>query len=234
MRDISGYSAGIAELPAFDQVREDGYGPGYGEVESHLLYMMVRHFKPSLVVEVGSGISTFYTIQGLSANRAQDNVKSRLVCIEPYPNGKLRGLASAQDVELRESEVQDTLLSVFDELASGDILFIDSSHVSKKDSDVEFLYLEVLPRLREGVIIHIHDILLPMPAPPTTHPLFDTFLFWNEMALVRAFLLFNSAFEVIMCQSYLHSKHPEVLAQALPRYSRDKDCPGSLWLRRIR
>ena len=118
-------------------------------------------------------------------------------------------------------------------MSANDVLFIDSSHVSKKDSDVDFLFLEVLPRLRQGVLIHIHDISFPMPALPREHFLFDTYLFWNENALVRAFLTFNTAFRIVMCQSYLHHHKPEALQSLVPAYNPQIHFPTSLWLRRV-
>jgi hypothetical protein len=229
---LAPYAGETQSLPHFAQVTLDGYGPGYGEVEAHLLYMILRHFKPTQYIEVGSGVSTFYALSALRANRERDGVNSNMTCIEPYPNQKLRKLATGHGVRLRECEVQDSGLGVFQELSANDVLFIDSSHVSKKDSDVEFLYLEVLPRLQNGVVLHIHDMPFPMPAIPLEHPLFETYLFWNEAALVKAFLLFNSAFQVIQCQSQLHHVKPEVLKKLVPIYDPKTHFPSSLWLSR--
>jgi hypothetical protein len=82
-------------------------------------------------------------------------------------------------------------------------------------------------------VIHIHDMPFPMPAIPLEHPLFDTYLFWNEAALVKAFLLFNSAFQVIQCQSQLHQVKPEVLKKLVPIYDSKTHFPSSLWLSRL-
>jgi predicted O-methyltransferase YrrM len=232
-KHIVPYACETNSLPPFSRVTEDGYGPGYGEIEAHLLYMILRYLKPSKVVEVGSGVSTFYTLTALRTNRARENVESNMTCVEPYPNDKLHALVSEHSVHLQECEVQNIDCATFQELSANDVLFIDSSHVSKKDSDVEFLFLEVLPRLHKGVVIHIHDIPLPMPAPPVEHPMFDTFLFWNESALVRAFLMFNTAFRVIMCQSYLHHVRPEVLKTLVPIYNPQLHFPSSLWMQKV-
>ncbi len=234
IEQLAPYSAELVALPGFSEVTQDGYGPGYGEIEALLLYLKLRHFKPSRVVEIGSGVSTFYTLTALETNRERDEVVSSLTCVEPYPNQKLRALASERNVQLREREVQDAGFDIFQELAANDVLFIDSSHVSKKDSDVDFLFLEVLPRLRKDVLIHIHDISLPMPALPLEHFLFDTYLFWNENALVQAFLSFNTAFRIEMCQSYLHYHKPEALKGLLPIYDPQVHFPSSLWLRKIK
>lgn len=230
--ELAPYSSETLALPPFSEVTQDGYGPGYGEIEAVLLYMMLRYVKPARVVEVGSGVSTFYTLTALETNR-KNGVASKLTCIEPYPNNKLRALVSERNVGLRECQVQDAGFEIFAELFGNDVLFIDSSHVSKKDSDVDFLFLEVLPRLRRGVLIHIHDISLPMPALPQEHFLFDTYLFWNENALVRAFLSFNTAFQIVMCQSYLHFDKPEALKSLVPNYNPQTHFPTSLWLQRV-
>ena len=220
-------------LPPFSKVTAGGFGPGYGEVEAYLLYMMLRHFKPARFIEVGSGVSTFYALTALRVNQEKDGIASKVTCIEPYPNDTLRELAHSNAVDLQDREVQDVELATFQALSANDVLFIDSSHVSKKDSDVDFLYLEVLPRLGRGVIVHIHDIPLPMPGIPLEHSLFDMTLFWNETALVKAFLMFNSAFQVIQCQSQLHYVKPEVVKRLAPVYDSKTHFPASLWLRRI-
>jgi hypothetical protein len=100
-------------------------------------------------------------------------------------------------------------IEVFQTLDENDILFIDSSHVSKIDSDVNWLYLEVLPRLKKGVVIHIHDLPFPYLSVPREHTLFTHHLFWNEAVVAKAFLLFNEAYEIVLCQSMLHFEHPE-------------------------
>jgi predicted O-methyltransferase YrrM len=226
------YSSEMNSLPSCSQITSDGYGPGYGEIEAHVLYMMLRHLKPARVIEIGSGVSSLYTLAAQKANKERDNQESKLTCVEPYPKDKLRAFLSDRNVELRECEVQDVGFEAFQELSTNDVLFIDSSHVSKKDSDVDFLFLEVLPRLARGVVIHIHDITLPMPAVPLEHDLFDTYLFWNENALVKAFLSFNSAFRILMCQSYLHYHEPDVLKTLVPIYNPQLHFPNSLWIRK--
>jgi hypothetical protein len=129
--------------------------------------------------------------------------------------------------------VQDLPLETFAELAENDILFIDSSHVSKIDSDVNYLYLEVLPFLKKGVTIHIHDIPFPYLSLMPEHRLFDHSLLWNEPVIVRAFLTFNHAFTILACQSYLHFKCPEVLKSLIRIYDSKMHFPASLWIKKI-
>lgn len=231
-RSLAPYASEAAALPSFTQIAEEGYGKGYGEVEAHLLYLILRELKPGRVIEVGSGVSTFFTLAALAENRARDGVASSLTCIEPYPYEKLQTLVRENQVRLEACEVQDISLKAFEELSDNDVLFIDSSHVSKRDSDVDFLILEVLPRLRKNVVVHIHDIPYPMSSIPSDHPLFETYLFWNEWALVKAFLSFNAAFRIEMCQSYLHGKEPDAMKALVPLYEPNRHFPASLWLRK--
>jgi hypothetical protein len=153
-------------------------------------------------------------------------------CIEPYPGPRLSELAATGDITLSPVEVQDVAAERFDILQSGDVLFIDSSHVSKVDSDVNWLCLEIVPRLAAGVVIHFHDIPFPHPTCPPGHPLFNLFLLWNEAPLVQALLTHSSAFEILMCQSYLHARCPDALRQAVRCYDPTRHFPVSLWLSR--
>jgi hypothetical protein len=185
-------------------------------------YCMVRHFQPRLIIEVGSGFSSL-----IAAEAAAKNKSSALICIEPFPREFLRqrfpGLHS-----LIEKKVEDLDLDFFSQLGPGDILFIDSSHTIKIGGDVNYLFLEVLPRLKPGVIVHVHDIFLPFDY--RRDWVMDEFRFWTEQYLLQAFLTFNSEFEVLMANSYLSHYHMEDLKTAFP------NSPwwggGSFWMRR--
>lgn len=97
----------------------------------------------------------------------------------------------------------------FSQLRSDDILFIDSSHTVKTGGDVNYLFLEVLPRLHPGVIVHAHDIFLPFEY--RRDWIIEEFRFWTEQSLLQAFLTFNSEFEVLVANSYLNHCHKEDL-----------------------
>jgi len=129
-------------------------------------------------------------------------------------------------------KVQDIPLSEFKKLSENDILFIDSSHVLKIGSDVQYLYLEVLPRLNKGVIVHAHDIFLPAEYPKEW--VLKNYIFWNEQYLLQAFLAFNNSFEVLWAGSYMHLRHPDKLEEAFSSYKRDKIWPSSFWIRKIK
>jgi predicted O-methyltransferase YrrM len=215
--------------------RGGGQGGGYyvnnrifESVDGEMLYAMIRHHKPHRVVEVGSGFSTLLSAQAIARN-ARDDVGYRceLIAIEPHPSPWLR---SDRSIRLIDTEVQDVPLSLFTSLEENDILFIDSSHVLRIGSDVQYECLEILPRLSQGVLVHFHDIFLPSEYPPDT--IFKGYQFPNEQYIVQAFLSFNDAFEVLWGGSFMHLAHPDRLEAAFASYSHEARWPGSLWIRR--
>jgi predicted O-methyltransferase YrrM len=213
-----------------------GFGPGYPEFDARTLYYMLREHRPARYLEVGSGLSTFYASLAARRNAAADSPLT-ITCIEPYPFDALRTLP---DFDLVEGFVQDTPLSVFESLEPGDVLFIDSSHALKIDSDVAYLFLEVLPRVRPGVLVHIHDVHFPFNTP---YPA-DTWLFgerwpvyWNEAMVVQTFLAFNTAFETLLSVPMIrHHDEDFLVDRYADRYRRvadDPNPPSSLWLQRV-
>jgi hypothetical protein len=191
-------------------------------VDALVAYCIVRHFQPRLIIEVGSGFSSL--VMGCAA---AENGGAPLVCIEPSPRDFLReGFHGLQS--LVEKKVQQIDLDFFSQLDSGDILFIDSSHTVKIGGDVNYLFLEVLPRLRPGVIVHVHDIFLPFEY--RRDWVLDEFRFWTEQYLLQAFLTFNSEFEVLLANYFLSHYHQEALKAAFPAL--DRWIGGSFWMRR--
>ena len=145
----------------FEAVRRGG-GPGYGYIEAQALHSVLRHYKPGRVIEVGSGVSTFCMAEALDRNRKETAAPWSLTCIEPYPRPALQEFCRGRpEIQLVRKPVQEAPPALFETLGPRDLLFIDSSHVAKVGSDVTHLVLEVLPRLREGVIVHVHDIYFP-------------------------------------------------------------------------
>jgi hypothetical protein len=212
-----------------------GFGPGYPAFDARTLYYVLREHRPAHYLEVGSGLSTYYATLAAARNAA-DGAPLAISCIEPYPFDALRELT---DVELLQGFVQDVPVSRFTGLGSGDVLFIDSSHALKIDSDVAYLVLEVLPRLRPGVLVHIHDVPFPYNTP---YPA-DTWLFgerwpvyWNEAMVVQAFLAFNPAFEILLSTPMIRHSDEAELRDRFPDYvpvAQDPNPPSSLWLRRV-
>jgi hypothetical protein len=214
---------------------EAGFGPGLPQFDARTLFYMLREHRPRHYLEVGSGLSTYYA--SLAAQRnAADGAPLRLTCIEPYPFVALQRLSG---VDLVTGFVQDVPLARFEELEANDVLFIDSSHALKIDSDVAYLFLEVLPRLASGVLVHIHDVPFPYNVPFPA----DTWLFgerwpvyWNEAMVVQTFLTFNDAYEVLLSVPLLRFEDESALWGRFPDYlpvAEDPNPPSSLWLRRV-
>ena len=214
--------------------QQAGFGPGYPAFDARTLYYLLREHRPARYLEVGSGLSTYYATLAGERN-ADDGQPLRITCVEPYPFPALLGLPG---LDLVQGFVQDVPTATFTELAAGDVLFIDSSHSLKIDSDVAYLFLEVLPRLAPGVLVHIHDVPFPYNVP---YPA-DTWLFgerwpvyWNEAMVVQAFLAFNSAFEVLLSTPLVRQSDERFLIDRFPDYvpvADDPNPPSSLWLRR--
>jgi hypothetical protein len=196
--------------------------PMFSGTDALVLYGILRHFKPRCVLEVGSGFSSRVTAKALLANGSGE-----LTCIEPYPEEVLRnGFPGLK--ELIETGVQQVGLEVFQQLQSNDVVFIDSSHVVRVGGDVDFLFLEVLPRLKPGVIVHVHDIYLPNPG--RRDWVMEERRFWNEQQLLQAFLIGNSDFEVLFANAYANRKFPDQMKAAFP--SSPWWGGGSFWMRR--
>lgn len=203
----------------------------YGDAVT--LYSMMRYLNPKKVIEVGSGYSSALM---LDANQLFFSSEIEFTFIEPYPE-RLHSLLDDEDFNnstILKELVQQVDLSTFKNLQSGDILFIDSSHVSKTGSDLNHLVHHILPELSPGVIIHFHDILWPFEYP---RKWLKAGRAWNEAYMVRAFLQYNSLFEILFFNSYLEQNHREMIREKLPlmlRQPSHKMTMGnsSLWIRK--
>lgn len=185
---------------------------------------MVRLLQPRLVIEIGSGYSSAVVLD------ATDEVRSgpHLTMVEPFP-ARLQAILRPADesrTTVIERRVQDVPLDVFAELADGDLLFIDSSHVVKTGGDVNYLLGEVVPRLGSGVTVHVHDIFYPFEVPEEW---VNEGRAWAETYLLKAFLQFNSAFDIVLFMNWLQQAHPTVLEAVDPRLAR---YAGSIYFRR--
>lgn len=195
--------------------------PAFTGTDALVLYCMLRHFRPARVVEVGCGHSSL--LAGQAANR---NGSTELICVEPHsPPWLRRGFLGLS--ELVEKPVQEVPLELFTALRENDVLLIDGSHVAKIGSDVVFVFLEVLPRLAPGVIVHVHDIFLPDDYPRQW--VVDLHYFWNEQYLLHAYLLGNDGVEVLFGNSYMERNYPDEMRRTFP------DSPwwggGGFWMR---
>ena len=197
--------------------------------DAEILYSMIRHFRPRRIIEIGSGCSTMLAMAALDRNRA-DGHESEHICVEPYAAPWLEQLGR---VRIIRDHVENLDLAFFQELEASDILFIDSSHVLRTGGDVQFEYLEVVPSLRPGVLVHAHDIFLPFEYPQSWAR--DQKWFWTEQYLLQAFLAFNGEFEIVLALNYLNAHYREALERAAPIYAEHgKVPPASLWMRRKR
>ena len=197
--------------------------------DAGVLYSMIRRFKPKLILEIGSGYSTLMARRAIARNRAQDpGYTCRHLCIEPYEQPWLERIGA--EIIRQRAELCDP--SLFDALEAGDILFIDSSHVIRPQGDVLFEVLEVLGRLKSGVLIHIHDIFTPRDY-PEEWVIRDQKL-WDEQYLIEAFLAYNSDFKIIAALNYLNRNHHQELMEACPVAGSGANAePRSLWMRRL-
>ena len=196
------------------------FGPGFGYIEAQALHCMIRYYKPRKIVEVGSGVSTFCSLKAMEINKKETNQKSSITAIEPNPSENLKKL---KGIQIIQKEVQLVPHTVFTELESGDILFIDSSHTVKPGSDVNYLILEILPRLKSGVIVHFHDIFLPYDY---QREILTSFFQWSETSLLRAFLINNDKVRIVFCLSCLHYDKQVTLRDIFPKYTPQKDIDG--------
>lgn len=134
----------------------------YQSVDAEVLYAMIRHFRPRQVLEIGSGYSTL-VIEAACRRNASEGRTAEIVAVDPEPRRGLDMLRGSV-VTIREP-AQELPVERFLELEQNDVLFVDSSHTVKLGSEVNLIVLEVLPRLREGVVVHFHDVFLPYEYP---------------------------------------------------------------------
>lgn len=201
--------------------------PSYGHFDGLMLYCMLRHLSPRRIIEVGSGFSSAAM---LDTNELAMDGRMELTFIDPDMT-RLRALLRPDDagrVHLIEKRVQEVPLEVFARLGDGDVLFIDSSHVSKIGSDVNRLYFDVLPALARGVHVHIHDVAGNLEYP---REWFAEGRAWNEQYLLRAFLMFNRTFRIELFTGWLFDHHRAFFDAHMPLCARGGG--GQIWLRRV-
>jgi hypothetical protein len=205
----------------------------YPQVDAHILYSMIRKYQPKRIIEIGSGASTLLSLTALKKNIEINGNQGTITAIEPYPNEYLEKCL-VDGNKLIKDKVEKIPLAEFEQLEENDILFIDSSHTVKINNDVIHEVLEILPRLKKGVLIHIHDIFLPLPYPKKMVK--DLLIFWSEQYLVQAFLAFNDFFEVIWSAAALKFYEPEKLKSSFPDiFTENPDfIPGALWIKKCR
>jgi len=194
-------------------------------LDAALAYAYIREQKPHNVIEIGAGMSTFV----ISAAVNDGNLDTRFSSIEPFPPAYLRPKPTGVS-EIIERPLQDVPLDRFKSLKSGDVLFIDSTHVVRFDSDVVYEILEILPRLPSGVIIHVHDIFLPNDYPESWIKRHR--YFWNEQYMLQAFLSMNENFRIELPVNAIRSRLSSQTKTLVHSSVSDVE-PASLWMRRV-
>ena len=228
LKSISEYSDELArEFPAAAPGGTDFNwdNPFFAGLDAAALYTMVRKIRPQRIVEVGSGYSTHISVRALERNG-----QGKLTSVEPNPTANLLKLSNRiQNIQCR---IQEAPTEIFASLGPGDILFIDSSHVSCLGSDVNFEIFEILPGLPAGAIVHFHDVFLPFEYPREW--VVNRRWSWNEQYLLYAFLRMNESFEIWMPNSYVIRRHPARVSAAVPFLDVLATPGSSFWLQKTR
>lgn len=193
-----------------DAAEEVG-GFRFGEIEAQALYGILRTRQPNRIVEVGSGSSTLVMSRAVDRNLREGGMGSQIVAIDPYTAGQVAGLPHVES-----SDVHGIALRLEDlDLSEGDVLFIDSTHAVRTGSELPNLYLDIIPNLPAGVLIHIHDIYLPYLFSPL---LYDTYFDWQETTLVAALLVGNPNLVVRAGMAALSHERHQVLPELFSEY----------------
>lgn len=201
----------------------------YESGDAEFLYNLVRLKKPLRIIEVGCGSSTLMIQNAVKQNMADDNnYHCEHICIEPYEQPWLEKLG----IKIVRKKVEELDISFFNQLQTNDILFIDSSHIIRPQGDVLFEFLEVLPALNVGVMVHVHDVFTPKDYPEAW--IYKEHRLWNEQYLLEAFLTYNNRFKIIGSLNYLTHHYKAEFSVAHPIYAKTKNAePGAFWIEKI-
>jgi len=223
LQAIDGYAPDLEAIGAEAPPQPRWKQEWFPRLDAAAAYATVREAKPRRLVEVGSGHSTRFYFRAVK----DGGLATRITAIDPAP----RADVAALDIELFQATVQRAGLKPFADLAAGDILSIDSSHILMPGSDVDLLFNEVLPHLPAGVHVHIHDIFLPWEYPESL--VHGSRFFWTEQYLLQALLAENARFEVLFAAYFMARKHPELLREIFPEFDSTPNLKSSFWIRRV-
>ena len=195
---------------------------GFGDAEVY--YQLIRQLKPKNILEVGSGYSTLIALEAIKKNEENDKVKTKITCVEPYENKWLDNL----NIRILRKKIEDVDEIYFSNLKSNDILFLDSSHIIRPQGDVLKIFLEIIPKLNKGVIVHVHDIFTPKNYPARW--LIQENKFWNEQYLVETLMMNQNKYEIYLMLNYLKNNAYDDLQKACP-YLKKHHEPASLYIK---
>ncbi len=199
------------------------FGPG----DAEYWYNIIRLKKPSRIFEIGSGNSTLMAIKAIRKNEEDvPAYKCKHICIEPYEMPWLEKTS----VSVIRKNIEDVDKEMFFELGENDILFIDSSHIIRPQGDVVTEYLELLPSLNKGVIVHVHDIFSPKDY--LEEWVMEHVWFFNEQYLLEAFLTSNHEWKIIGALNFLHHNHYKKLKEKCSFLNPNRE-PGSFYMQKI-
>jgi predicted O-methyltransferase YrrM len=231
VRRVSSYFAELAEVPQDAPPGPPRYhwnNDFWRGADAMVHYGLLRDVKPSRVVEVGSGWSSLLMADALARNHDEGSPTTVVDQIEPFPRKELLS-SLPEHWALQEVILQRADLTVFDSLEAGDVCFYDGSHVARAGSDVVWFFFEVLPRLKPGVLVHVHDIFWPADYPDEW--IFERGQTWNEQYLLQAFLMHNSDFVPLICNAALYQCRSAPLEE-IYRGTPDTHSGVSVWLKR--
>lgn len=198
----------------------------FGAGDADIWFHMIGHFKPKRIIEIGSGKSTLVAREAVRKTMLSNSkYHCEHICIEPYEMPWLEKL----EIEIKRSKLEDLDIAIFKNLGAGDILFIDSSHIIRPGGEVLMEFLEILPQLASGVIVHVHDIFTPRDYPEKW--LKDP-RFWNEQYLLEAFLSHNDKWDVLIANNFLAHDEPDLMEKYCRYFKAERDNPGSFYIRR--
>lgn len=238
LRLIHAFAATYKEMP-FQNKPIPGYryyldNPFFSFGDGVILYSFLRHFRPKRVIEIGSGFSSAAM---LDVRDHFFDTPIKFTFIEPRPE-RLHAVLTERDKKVCQIEtrlVQKVDIGLFEDLEKNDILFVDSSHVGKIQSDVSHIIFNIFPRLKTGVIVHIHDVPWPFEYPEKW---IREGRAYNEAYLLRAFLQYNAAFEILFFNSFIARHHAELIKRIMPQLlavpsTSETEGNSSIWLRKL-
>lgn len=193
------------------------------------LYCLMRIYKPKRIIEIGSGYSSALV---LDTNEIFFNNQIAVTFIEPNADRLNSILKGNEPVDIIKEKIQDTDVEICSGLEDGDFLLIDTSHVSKSGGDVNHIYFNILPNLKKGVRIHIHDIFFPFEYPEKW--VVEEKRSWNEIFLLRAFLAYNNTFRILFFNDLIQKKHLAYIEDTMPLFlKRNSRTCGGIWIEKI-
>ncbi len=225
------YNDEMKNIPIEKSAKTEYYfnNGSYCSGDAEYLYNIIRYIKPRKIIEIGSGYSTLMAINAVKKNNAENSdYKCEQICIEPYEQPWLEKTG----VKVIREKAENLKTEFYGQLNANDILFIDSSHIIRPQGDVLFEYQEILPILKKGVYVHVHDIFTPKDY--LDEWIFKEHLLWNEQYLLESFLTFNTKYKIIGALNFLSHNYRKELESCCPVFAEQEGRePGAFWMKTI-